>query len=748
MTIRQDSEPRPPLRCRTLTLRADTIDREERSVEAVLATENRVLAFDLGKWETIEEVLLMDGCELPEQIILCDSHPQRWGSITSREVRGSVREMRVEKGQLIGTLRFATDEASEELWTKVRDGHITDVSVGSLPLEQLEIAPDQTKKINNRAYTAGKRPLFITTRWKPRELSVTPFGADQQAKIRQDTTWENDAMNERLRAYLESIGLGKDASESDAWAYFHKLEGGQRTRAATLFADPEAAAEDDEAPAPPKGERTRSEEQPPRGDRPTDPPPRRQSADEPVDQARVRAEERERIERIRELAGADVPAEMVTRAISEDWTVDRAGTAFLEAIRDARAPGVPNGSPAIHSRSHERDCTTEALGAGMMIRAGLDPVAQHVRYESGVLIPRREGANTEHLEQAAERGHGYAGMSLIDVCREAIRLDGGTVRSAYNREEIIRTAMSGGSLTNIFTTTFSAQLLSSYGSMEDTTMGWTREADVPNFQTNERTQMGKMGRLKKHTRGGEAHHMSNSDKKEEYKLARYSGQFVVDEMDIIDDRFGAIEQTSPEEMGEAARELRPELVYAILLANGDLSDGIALFEASTHGNLRTSAALAAATLKQAINDLNTMTQNGRTLSKSGPMYLIVPEALSFTADQLINSAEVRDTTSSTLYGTKNPLQSRQLIAVSDGRLDNGVTDPNTGTAYSGSATTWFMARAAGRHTIEVGFRRGTARAPTIRSSVLTQGQWGIGFDVNMDIGAKSLDYRGLHKNTN
>ena len=107
--------------------------------------------------------------------------------------------------------------------------------------------------------------------------------------------------------------------------------------------------------------------------------------------------------------------------------------------------------------------------------------------------------------------------------------------------------------------------------------------------------MGKFGSLTKHGRGGTADDLATSDSKEEYKIARYSGKFTVDEMDIIDDRFGAIEGSTPSEIGNAARALRPDLVYAILLANAALVDTGLLFNntvittAGGHANLTTAA---------------------------------------------------------------------------------------------------------------------------------------------------------------
>jgi hypothetical protein len=51
----------------------------------------------------------------------------------------------------------------------------------------------------------------------------------------------------------------------------------------------------------------------------------------------------------------------------------------------------------------------------------------------------------------------------------------------------------------------------------------------------------------------------------------------------------------------------------------------------------------------------------------------------------------------------------------------------------------------GAKTVEVGYRIGTGRAPRIRSSILREGsgQWGMSWDVNLDIGVAGLDFRGL-----
>lgn len=430
---------------------------------------------------------------------------------------------------------------------------------------------------------------------------------------------------------------------------------------------------------------------------------------------------------------------LAAHAIAEGWDTQRVELEILRASRQ---------SPAVIVRSHDRDCTLEALQGAMVLRAGgrLD----HPCYQSpaaiaiGVPSWLRAGINAEQRQRAMEAAHRYADMSAVDICRESVRLDGRDC--PQNRRDIIRAAFSGSALTNIFTTNVNATLLATYMEAGDTTGGWTSSVDVADFKTNERPRLGKGPNLAKLPRGGEADHYSRSDSVESYKIARYAKQFVIDEQDMIDDALGAFADT-PREMGLAAARLRPDLVYAILLRNAALgADSIALFHAS-HSNLNTTAALASAKLIAAIAALEKQRENGVNLNLKAT-HLIVPSDLKHTGAELINSSQILlGADDESVRGNMNTINAIEtLTLVSDARLSNGVTDPVDGTSQSGSTSTWYLASSMG-HNIEVGYLRGTGRAPQVRSFVLTQGQWGMGWDINMDIGAKALDYHGMQKNT-
>jgi hypothetical protein len=450
------------------------------------------------------------------------------------------------------------------------------------------------------------------------------------------------------------------------------------------------------------------------------------------------ANELARIREIRARCAAD--ATIMETAIREGWSAD---TAELHLLR-ARARST---APAGHAHSHDGTCTLQALQGAMILRAGgrLDHPAFATPMALAMNLPQwlRAGINTEQRQRAMEAAWRYRDMSMVDLAREACRLDGQDCPDG--RSDMIRAAFSGGSLTNIFTT--NTQVLATYQETGDTTGGWTRESEVADFKTNERVRMTKSPNLEKLPRGGTADHMTRGDVGESLKIARYAKQFVIDEQDMIDDTFNALQDT-PREMGLACARLRPDLVYAILLANPTLAATARELFNATDANLGSNSALTAANLKVAVTAMKLIQEGGVNLGFDAT-HLLVPPTLEFTAYELLESPTIVIAGTAgtvTERGSQNTLTRKQIKVVADERLENGVIDPDSGTTYAGSSSTWFLACAIA-HTIEVAYRRGTGRAPQIESFKLDKGQWGMGWACKMDIGAKALDWKGLRKTT-
>ncbi|KKL67166.1 hypothetical protein LCGC14_2137710 [marine sediment metagenome] len=559
-------------------------------------------------------------------------------------------------------------------------------------------------------------------------------------------------MNPTLRAYLETIGLRAGVSDDDAKAFHEKLTGTQLARADVLKEDERGLA-DFPPVTPPADPPATPPADDDRGDSPAD--DTNQTNEAAIREAVAKAvlgerqQERQRVRQIHELAGDDTRKELRDQALVEGWTVERATAAFLKDLRD-RQSGV---GPAIHVRDHATDCNVRSLAAGMLMGQGLDPTKQ--RLHNGQGSPRRVDALTE---QDADRGEDLCALSAIDLVRECAMIDTGR----YHRDptEAMRAATSGATLSYVFTTNVYAKLLAGWETIGDTTVGWCDETDEPNFLQQEDISLQANARLQKLPPGDTAKHATASDTRETYKIARYAKQFVVDEQDIINDRLSAITRM-PGEMGEAARDMRPELVYSLMLQNPTLvADSGAVFNATAvttaggHANLGTVAlssdglkAAITAMVKQRLN--RTTTNPGRALLIR-PKFLIVPAELEWTARALTASAALAKMfadTSDPWYSQLNLIAQEGIRVVVDDRIGAiGVMDPASEAVRTGLDTNWFLA-AGGTKSIRVAYRRGTNRRPLLRSFVLDRGQWGVGWDINLDIGAAFMDYRVWYKST-
>lgn len=732
---------------RAFCLRSESADDATRSVEAVIATDQPVTVYDYRTGEIVDEILRMDGASIPDRVPMLACHSR----YSLDAIFGSARNITVGKHEATGRLHFAEgDPDAERAWQKVRGGHIRDVSAGYRSIKYTDIRPGQSAVVGGKTYTARGRTLRVTTQWELREVSLVPIGADSRSKIRGDHFHGDVNMPPKLRAYLESIGLRAEATDAEAQTFLAVLAGDQRARADAITAettrtDPAPPA-DPPAPAPTPT--------PPAPTPPADPPEPPATVEEAA--RRAVAAERDRVREINRLAGTDVSPELRQRAIDEGWDMARASQEFLGDVR-RRGPApdpaqVPYHPTAQTVRPSAINANARSLAAGLMIATGISDPTKHVVHSG-----RRDPIPTDRITaQEAEIGQRMARLSAIDILRECVRQDTGRLYwDPGEAFDALRAATSGGTLAHVFSTSVYAKIVEGWNEEVDTTI-WCDTEDVANFMTQEDISLEGGSNLRVLPRGGTATDAQLADSRETYRIARFARKWTVDEQDVIDDRLGAI-MRMPQEMGNAARRLRPDLVYSLLLANPKLADGGALFNntavttAGGHKN-QTTAALGSDGLKAAIDAMGAYRTADNAVLNIRPKYLIVPAALQWAAKELLTSTSQGFTAAAaaatpTQYYTINILNGAVETLIVDDRIGaGGCWNPLTQAVVKGAATKWFLS-AGGPRTIRVAYRRGTNRLPVLRSYSLDQGQWGIGWDINMDIGAAAMDYRGLHAST-
>lgn len=225
------------LAVRSITI-PKTLDEATRSVDIIAATETPVNEYDWHTGETWPTVLLPDGARLNRrELPLLDNH-NRW-SVT--DTLGTNSNPRLIDDASVGRSLVYTmtiSAAEQRVWTKVKEGHLKNVSVGRkdgdlYPMEyaQPEYVPaGQTKVIKGRSFTG---PVRVIADWEPIEVSIANLGADPNAQVRSEESGgslpassqqkESLTMNPQLRALLVKRGLAADATEAAAYAFLGQL---------------------------------------------------------------------------------------------------------------------------------------------------------------------------------------------------------------------------------------------------------------------------------------------------------------------------------------------------------------------------------------------------------------------------------------------------------------------------------------------------------------------------------------------
>jgi len=300
---------------------------------------------------------------------------------------------------------------------------------------------------------------------------------------------------------------------------------------------------------------------------------------------------------------------------------------------------------------------------------------------------------------------------------------------------VIRTAMSTVGGLNSVVGLINSTILGGFRAAPDTTAGWVRVVSLPNFLAAKIAAVTTAPRLEKLVRGMPAVSVSFGAAVEGWQLARFAASFVLDEQDLIDGQEIGVYTLAIDEVGRAARRLVPDLVYATVLGNGVMADGTPIFD-SSRANLGT-AALADTSLDAGLAAVGGQVAEDEA---GGPVhqglsagYLIVPPALFGLGKRLAHAMATGE---------------GDLVVRAESRLgDAGVVDPRDDTIIEGSLTDWMLACPSEQAPGVVVGSLGGRVEPTIRNYELREGEWGLGFDIFLDLACTVVDGKPLYFST-
>jgi hypothetical protein len=719
---------------RFVEVRADTFTDE--GVDVVVATDNPVQRMDWARGQVISEILDMGGVEFRSernQLPIVDSH----NPSTVRNVLGSVRDLRVVKGELVGRAMFAQDTASQEAYQKVRDGHLTDFSITASVNEVKTLAPNEKVKVRGRTI---KYPAEIVTRWTPTDASLVATGADSASTVRSlvlrsydSNEWKGDEMPV-TREQLIELGMPEEIAESSDVAQWlaqnigasqaleteetSEAEASVQSTEGSSVEEPSAQAEEQEAP-----------EYVDAVDADAEPVVAGAEGSDTLD--RAISDERDRVKLIRTLArSANIDSEVADQWCDSGVPLEEVRKKVQEEMEKQNQPA----GTSVHVTRSAIDKAEEAVRNGLLKRA----------YQSAGIRKQPEltgeGMGNVELIRMAEVMLRAGGINTDRMAKRDIAAVAMGNTSTMNRLGIKRDGEAyhtTGSFANLLLDASNKTLLAAYDEAPYTWNLWARQASsVADFKNINRIRYSEAASLDVVPENAQYSENSMSDEKESYSVEKYGKVTTVSWETIVNDDLDALART-PAMMGTAARRTQNERIYEVLTQNANMADGNALFS-SAHSNFVSSgsgAAPSVATLNSAYTSMMTQTGvDGTTIINVEPAFIIAPPSLRGTVLQLLGSFS-DPVAGGSSAGNANTLNIHQNVLTP-------IIEPQL---ESASQTSWYLAARNNLiDTVEIAFLQGE-ESPVLESDYDMKRDCYF-YKVRQTFGVKAIDWRGLYKN--
>jgi phage head maturation protease len=561
-----------------------TLNAEARTVSVVWSTGARVrrYSYSIGPyWEelSLDPKAVLLG-RLNNGAPLLNAHDGEDANATLGVVVAGTAAVDGKRGT--ADVRFARaedDPVADQVFRKVKDGIIQNLSVGYDPLE-MELIEEGVDQL----------PVYLVTLLEPYELSVVPMGADDGAGFRAESTARRPC----------TLIRQKDKTMADEDKPTPTPSGESPAVTATRAAA-HARVENAKAIA---------------------------AAQEEASQHAI-ATERTRSAAIRQLARQHGMGDTWAQNLVDAGTpVNEAREAILTDLAQRDATFQPSAAVRIGAGDDERDKFVRGASAWLWQRYGQTELIGRAKKARPV-----EFAGVE-LDPGEFRGMSPIELARFSLERQKINTRGMDVDAMVGRAFTQR----GGSFQTssdfalLLENAMGKVLLGGYATQDNT---WSRicaSKDVPDFRPSGQYRTGSMPSLQPIGEHGEYKTAAIPDgAKYTIQTARLGIKFSISRETIINDDMGVIAQESAG-FGSASMRTIEENVYALLAANGGLgptlADGRPFFDA-TRGNVNpVGSALSVAGIDADRVVLRAQKDpSGRDFLDLVPAVLLVPDSL-------------------------------------------------------------------------------------------------------------------------
>jgi phage major head subunit gpT-like protein len=269
--------------------------------------------------------------------------------------------------------------------------------------------------------------------------------------------------------------------------------------------------------------------------------------------------------------------------------------------------------------------------------------------------------------QPAEGAGAFAGMTIIDMARETLRLRGVSTAGLNANDLIVRGLHTTSDFPLLLGGTITRTIGEGYRAAPSGLRQVARQTTIRDFKTKYRLQLSGTPALEKVNEAGEFKYGTMTEAGESYRLETFGKIFAISRHALVNDDLGAFADLA-RKWGQSAAAKEAQFLADIVLDEGGagpkMSDGKTFFHVDHRNRPATGSALDITGLSAARMSLRRQVGLAGELIDVAPKYLVVPPELETKAEQLV--APITAVASTEI----NPF-SGKLVVVVEPRL----TDP-------------------------------------------------------------------------
>lgn len=375
-------------------------------------------------------------------------------------------------------------------------------------------------------------------------------------------------------------------------------------------------------------------------------------------------------------------------------------------------------------------------GTGAIRTTRVEIVADHADPEARARsIGEALFARVTPAHQLSEQARPFAGMSMLDIARDCLRVRNIQTAGLAATTIIERALHTTSDFPLVLGDATGRTLRAAYAAAPSGLKRVARQTTARDFKDRHRVQLGEAPRLEKVNESGEFKSGTIGEGKETYRVATYGKIFGLSRQAIVNDDLRAFDDV-PRKMGQAAAATEAQLLADLILANSGngptMADGNPLFH-SSHKNKATGGDVGAFT--GASPAFDALVGAGRLALRkqvglSGELISVTPKFLIVPPDQETAAEKGLAPVTATKTADYNPF-SGKLELVVEPRLN--------------SATRWYLSADPSEvDGLEYAYLEG-APGPQITTRAGFEVD-GVEIKVALDFGAGFVDWRSWFMN--